>query len=77
MLGDLFMEIDRPDAAIPCYQDFLKSHRAGAKTYLKIGLAWEKLGEKAKAIKAFKQVTAYDGNPLSSEAYDALHRLGA
>lgn len=77
MLGDLYMEVGRADAAIACYQDFLKSHRAGAKTYFKIGQAWEQLGETAKAVKAYKQVTAYEGNPLASEAYDALHRLGA
>ncbi len=77
ILGDLYMEIGRPDAAVPCYQDFLKSHRAGAKTHLKIAQAWEQLGETGKAIKAYKQVTAYEGNPLASEAYDALHRLGA
>lgn len=77
ILGDLYMEIGRADAAIPCYQDFLKSHRAGAKTHFKLGQAWEQLGETAKAVRAYKQVTAYEGNPLSSDAYDALHRLGA
>jgi tetratricopeptide (TPR) repeat protein len=77
MLGDLYMEVERPDAAIPCYQDFKKSHRAGADTDFKIGQAWEKLGDKAKAIKSYKQVTAYEGHPLCSAAYDALHRLGA
>lgn len=77
MLGDLYAEVDRHDAAIPCYEDFLKSHRAGAKTHFKIGEAYEKLGDTRKAIKAYRNVTAYEGNPLSSAAYDALHRLGA
>lgn len=77
MLGDLYMEISRPDLAIPCFHDFRESHRSGAKTLYKLGQAHEQLGDRPKAVKFYKLVTGYDGNPLVSDAYDALHRLGA
>ncbi len=76
MLGDLYVELGRPDLAIPCYQDFLASHRSGAKTRYKIAQAHEQLGDRARAVKFYKQVTGYDGNPLVPDAYEALHRLG-
>jgi len=77
LLGDLYMEVGRADAAVACFQDFLRSHRAGAKTHFKLGQAYEQLQDTVRAIRAYKQVTAYEGNPLSSDAYDALNRLGA
>jgi tetratricopeptide (TPR) repeat protein len=76
LLGDLYMEIGRADLAVPCFNDFRKSSKSGAKTLYKLGQAYEQLGDQAKAIRFYKQVTAYDGNPLAPEAYDALHRLG-
>jgi hypothetical protein len=33
------------------------------------------MGEVPRAIACYKQVTAYDGNPLAPEAYDAMQRL--
>lgn len=77
LLGDLYMEVGKPDEAIPCFQDFRKSHRSGAKTLYKLGQAYEQKGDIPRAISFYKQVTAYEGNPLTSDAYDALHRLGA
>jgi tetratricopeptide (TPR) repeat protein len=76
LLGDLYLEIGRADLAVPCFHDFRKSSKSGAKTLYKLGQAYEQLGDQAKAIRFYKQVTAYDGNPLAPEAYDALHRLG-
>jgi tetratricopeptide (TPR) repeat protein len=77
ILGDLYLEVGKPDLAVPCYQDFRKSARSGARTYYKLGQAYEQLGDTARAVKCYKQVTGYEGNPLTSDAYDALHRLGA
>ncbi len=70
MLGDLYMEINRPDLAIPCYQDFRASHRSGARTLFKIAQAHEQLGDIPRAIKFYKTVTGYDGNPLVSDAQE-------
>jgi tetratricopeptide (TPR) repeat protein len=75
MLGDLYAEAGRPDQAISCYTDFRKSAKSGARTLYKLGQAYEQLGDPVQAKKFYKQVTAYDGNPLTSDAYDALHRL--
>ena len=49
--------------------------KARARTLLKLGHAHEQLGDTARAAKYYKQVTAYEGNPLSYEAHDALSRL--
>jgi tetratricopeptide (TPR) repeat protein len=75
LLGDLYMETDRADLAVPCYNDFRKSVRSGAKTYFKLAQAYEKLGDAARAVKCYKQVAAYDGNPLAPDANDAISRL--
>jgi tetratricopeptide (TPR) repeat protein len=77
ILGDLYMETGRADLAVPCFLDFRKSSKSGAKTLYKLGQAYEQLGDSAKAIRCYKQVTAYNDNPLAPDAYDALHRLGA
>ncbi len=76
LLGDLYLETGRADLAVPCFQDFRKSSKSGAKTLYKLGQAYEQLGDSARAIRCYKQVTAYEGNPLAPDAYDALHRLG-
>jgi len=75
ILGDLYMEVGKPDQAIPCYNEFRKSHRSGAKTMFKMGQAYEQLGDTVRAIKCYKQVTAFDGNPLVYEANSAIARL--
>ena len=41
----------------------------------KLGQAYEQLGDVAKAKRCYEQVTAYDGNPLAPDAYEALERL--
>jgi tetratricopeptide (TPR) repeat protein len=74
-LGDLYLEIGKPDQAVPCLVDFRKSSKSGARTLFKLGQAYEQLGDNPRAIKCYKQVTAYDGNPLTPDAYEALERL--
>ena len=77
VLGDLYMELSRADLAVPCYLDFRKSIRSGAKTLYKLGQAYEQLGDVPRAVKCYKLVTGYEGNPLVYDARGALSRLGA
>ncbi len=75
ILGDLYMEIGRADLAVPCFQEFRKSSKSGARTLFKLGQAFEQLGDPVRAKKLYEAVTAYEGNPLTSDAHDALSRL--
>jgi len=75
ILGDLYLEAGRPEGAIACLNDFRKSARSGARTWLKLGQAYEALGDAARAKTCYGQVTAYHGNPLVGEASEALSRL--
>jgi tetratricopeptide (TPR) repeat protein len=75
LLSDLYLEMGRPDLAVPCLVDFRKSSKSGARTLYKLGQAYEELGDRVRAAKCYKQVTAYEGNPLAPDAEDALQRL--
>jgi tetratricopeptide (TPR) repeat protein len=75
LLGDLYLEMGKPDLAVECLTEFRKSSRSGARTLFKLGQAYEQLGDRERAARCYKQVTAYDGNPLTPDAYDALQRL--
>jgi tetratricopeptide (TPR) repeat protein len=77
LLSDLYLETGRPDLAVPCLIDFRQSAKSGARTLFKLGQAYEQLGDLKRAARSYKQVTAYDGNPLTPDAYDALRRLQA
>jgi hypothetical protein len=76
LLGDLYLE-DRPDLAVECLQAFRKSAKSGADTLYKLGVAYERLGDPARAAKCYRQVTTYEAHPLAPEAHDALARLQA
>jgi tetratricopeptide (TPR) repeat protein len=75
ILGDLYLEVGRADLAVQCFNDFRKSSKSGAKTLYKLGQAFEALGDRGRAAKCYEQVTAYEGNPLTPEANEALSRL--
>jgi tetratricopeptide (TPR) repeat protein len=77
LLSDLYLEAGRADLAVPCLLDFRKSAKSGARTLLRLGQAYEALGDNGRAVRYYQQVTAYEGNPLTYEAHDALSRLGA
>jgi tetratricopeptide (TPR) repeat protein len=77
LLGDLYLNsLNRPQDAVACLNDYRKSPKSGARTYYRLAQAYEQLGDVARAVKCYKQVAAYDGNPLQYEAQDALSRLG-
>jgi tetratricopeptide (TPR) repeat protein len=75
LLGDLYLELDRADLAVPCLNDFRKSSKAGARTWFKLGQAYEALGNLKLAVKCYEQVTGYEGNPLAPDAHEAISRL--
>jgi tetratricopeptide (TPR) repeat protein len=76
ILGNMYLhELNRPDLAVPCLLDFRKSSKSGADTMFRLGQAYEELGDRARAIKCYNQVTAFDGHPLAPDAHDALERL--
>lgn len=78
LLGDMYLnELGKPDLAVPCFNDFRKSSKSGADTLYKLGQAYEQLGDRTRAVKCYKNVTAYDNHPLAPEARDALYRLQA
>jgi tetratricopeptide (TPR) repeat protein len=74
-LGDLYLELDRADLAVPCLNDFRRSSKSGARTWYKLGQAYEMLGNLPLAKKCYEQVTGYEGNPLAPDAHEALARL--
>jgi tetratricopeptide (TPR) repeat protein len=78
LLGTMYLnELNRPDLAVECFRDFRNSPKSGADTMYRLGEAYEALGDKPRAIKCYKQVTAFDSHPLAPNAHDALRRLGA
>ncbi len=77
LLGDVYLNnLGKPDLAIACLNDFRKSPKSGAKTLFRLGQAYEQLGDAARAVRWYQQVTAYESNPLAYEAQEALERLG-
>lgn len=76
LLGDLLLEENLPERALPCYTTYRKSAKSGAATLLKMGKCFELLGNPAQAIKCYENV-AYYNNPLAADARQALDRLRA
>jgi LPXTG-motif cell wall-anchored protein len=77
ILGEMYLyELDQPQAAVKCLSDYRQSSKSGADTIYKLGQAYEQLGDRKRAANCYKQVTAYEGHPLRSDAYEALERVG-
>jgi tetratricopeptide (TPR) repeat protein len=76
MLGDLYLN-SKPDQAILCFQEYRKHGKSGADTVYKMGVAYENLGDFARAKKCYEMVVSYEGHPLKPEASSALYRLQA
>jgi tetratricopeptide (TPR) repeat protein len=76
LLGELYLyDLGRADLAVPCFTDFRNSSKSGADTLFKLGQAYEQIGDPARAVKCYKQVTGYDNHPLAPDAREALYRL--
>ncbi|MCI0458915.1 MAG: tetratricopeptide repeat protein [Gemmataceae bacterium] len=76
MLGDLYLH-EKPEQAVECLQQFKKSPRSGADTDYKLGVAYENLGDRGRAVKCYQRVVAFESHPLAPEAHEALQRLQA
>jgi tetratricopeptide (TPR) repeat protein len=76
LLGDMYLE-ERPELAVECFQEYRKSSKSGADTMYKLGVAYERLGDLARAAKCYRQVLTFESHPLAPEAHDALARLRA
>jgi tetratricopeptide (TPR) repeat protein len=77
LLGDLYLEKGDAGKAVECLNEFRKSPKSGARTWFRLGQAFEALLDLTRAKKCYSQAAAYDGNPVAAEARDALYRLGA
>lgn len=76
LLADLYLEeLDRPDLAVGCLQDFRKSSQSGADTLYKLGVAHERLNERAKAAKYYEQAASYEDHPRAADARAGLRRV--
>jgi hypothetical protein len=76
VLGLLYLdELNRPDLAINCFNDYREYQRSGADTLYDLGRAYEAKGDKAAAIKAYELVTAYQNHPKYWDATEAVRRL--
>jgi tetratricopeptide (TPR) repeat protein len=74
LLGNEYLET-KPDQALVCFQEFRKHGKSGADTVFRMGEAYEKLGDVARAIKCYEVVAAYDAHPLAPEARNKLYQL--
>ncbi len=76
VLGNLYLdELDRPDLALQCLNDYREYHKSGADTLYRLGETYEKMGNVAAAIKLYEAVTAYDKHPRYWDARQAISRL--
>jgi tetratricopeptide (TPR) repeat protein len=74
LLGDIYLH-EKPELAVQCFQDYRKSSKSGADTSYKLGVAYEQLGDRARAVKCYQQVVAFESHPLAPDAHEALQRL--
>jgi tetratricopeptide (TPR) repeat protein len=75
-LGALYLdEYHRPEFAIDCLKEFLDSEKSGAKTLYDLGRAYEQKGDRAAAVRYYKQAAAFEDNPIRWDAEEAIRRL--
>lgn len=76
ILGDLYLnELNRPDLALHCFQDFKEHQKSGADTLFNIAKCYEAMNDAKNAIRFYDSVTAYEGHPKYWEAQEAVNRL--
>jgi tetratricopeptide (TPR) repeat protein len=72
-LGQLYLDTQRYDMALPLYKKILKKDPKNIKVHFNIGVCYEKTGKIETARKFFKQVIAL--NPKSDLAKNAREKL--
>ena len=70
-MGIALLKLDRAEEARQNLESALKFGKRHAKAWNALGVAYLKLGDRDKAIKAWEQCTA-----LNPEQYDALYNIG-
>lgn len=76
ILGELCLdELDRPDLALHCFNDYREYYKSGADTLFRLGQTHEKLNNIPAAIKLYESVTAYDKHQRYWDATEAIRRL--
>ena len=76
ILGDLYLnELNRPDLALGCFQDYKDHTKSGADTLFNIAKCYDAQNDVKNAIRFYDAVTAYDSHPKYWEASEALKRL--
>jgi tetratricopeptide (TPR) repeat protein len=76
LLGTMYLhELHQPQLAVECFLAFRQSPKSGADTMFRLGQAYEELGDRVRATRCYKQVTAFESHPLAPDAHDALQRL--
>jgi hypothetical protein len=77
LLGDLYLQAERPAEALECLKDYRSSAKSGADTVYRMAQAYEQMGDRLRASKLYENVAAYEGNPLADDARQAIDRLAA
>ena len=76
ILGDLYLnELNRPDLALGCFQDYKDHPKSGADTLFNIAKCYDAQNDVKNAIRFYDAVTAYDSHPKYWEASEAVRRL--
>jgi uncharacterized protein YciW len=74
--GNLYLnELNRPDLAVRCFQDYREYSKSGADTLFNLARSYEGSGEVKNAIKFYEAVTAYEQHPKYWDAKEAMERL--
>lgn len=76
MLGDMYLdELNRPELAVQCFQDYRAYGKSGADTLFKIARSYRAMGDKPNAKRFFNAVTGYEEHSLRWEAERELREL--
>jgi tetratricopeptide (TPR) repeat protein len=74
ILGDLYLS-SNAEKALECLSLYKQHSKSGADTLYKMGVAYEALGDHARAVRCYEQVVVFDNHPRAYEAREALRRL--
>ncbi len=73
MLGETYMKMNNPQAAVNCYQDVLQRTPGDPNAYARLGVAFYQMGDISDAQSAYR--TALSIYPQQKDALDGLQQL--